>query len=40
MLSLHRNKTRRRKPRRVGKIPSGRRQDGNVAVDGIGNLAR
>ena len=41
MLNVHREqKIRRREPGRDGKILSVYRQDGNVAVDGIGNLAR
>ena len=33
-------KIRRREPGREGKIPGDYRQDGHVAVGGIGNLAR
>ena len=41
MLKLHRDEEiRSREPGRDGKIPSDLRQDGNVAVCGIGNLAR
>ena len=39
MLNLHRDEIRRREPRRGGKILSVHRQNRNVAVKGIGNLA-
>ena len=41
MLNSHRDKKIvRREPGRDGEILSDHRQDGNVAVGGIGNLAR
>ena len=39
-MNLHHDKNRRRGPVRDGKIFRDHRQDGNVAVGGIGNLAR
>ena len=40
MPSLYRDKNRMQEPVRDGKIVRDHRQDGNVAVGGIGNLAR
>ena len=40
MLNLHRDKNRTREPERDEKILRDHRQDGNVAVGGIGSLAR
>ena len=40
MPSLYRDKNRMQEPVRDGKIVRDPRQDGNVAVGGLGNLAR
>ena len=40
MLNLDRDKNRMQEPVRDGKIVRDHMQDGNVAVGGIGNLAR
>ena len=40
VLNLHRDKKSKREPGRDGNISTDHRQDGNVAVDGIGYLAR
>ena len=40
MLNLYRDKKRMREPVRDGKVVRDHRQDGNVAVGGISNLAR
>ena len=40
MPSLSRDKNRTQEPVRNGKIVRDNRQDGNVAVGGLGNLAR